>query len=117
MPIRDRGSLKAAGAPTLAAFTIAVVFATTAWVSAHPIFTELFPPTCVRPASAPASPSAASGAILGAVVLAETASSFCIWSAFATLAGLWTIGVIAPAIWWAQGIQARGMSMAAMARA
>ena len=42
---------------TLAAFTAAVFFATTAWVSAYPTFTELFPTTCERAGSAPASPS------------------------------------------------------------
>jgi MFS family permease len=109
----------ATGSPglTLAGFTIAVFFATTAWVSAYPTFTELFP-THLRATGVGASVAVGRiGAILGAVVLAQTASSFGMWSAFATLAGLWTIGAIAAGIWWLRGIEARGMSLEALARA
>jgi MFS family permease len=102
---------------TLAAFTTAVFFATTAWVSAYPTFTELFP-THLRATGVGASVAVGRlGAILGAVVLAETASSFGMWSAFATLAGLWAIGAAAAGIWWWRGIEARGMSLEALARA
>jgi MFS family permease len=109
----------ATGSPglTLAAFTVAVFFATTAWVSAYPTFTELFP-THLRATGVGASVAVGRiGAILGAVVLAQTASSFGMWSAFATLAGLWTIGALAAAIWWLRGIEARGMTLEALARA
>ncbi|MBA3264353.1 MAG: MFS transporter, partial [Thermoleophilaceae bacterium] len=102
---------------TLAAFTIAVLFATSAWVSAYPTFTELFP-THLRATGVGASVAVGRlGAILGAVVLTETATSFGLWSAFATLAGFWAIGAIAAAIWWLRGIEARGMSLEALARA
>jgi MFS family permease len=102
---------------TLAAFTVAVFFATTAWVSAYPTFTELFP-THLRATGVGASVAVGRvGAILGAVVLAETATSFGLWTAFASLAGLWAIGAIAAAIWWLRGIEARGMSLEALARA
>jgi hypothetical protein len=50
-------------------------------------------------------------------VLAETASSVGMCSAFTTLAGLWSIGAVAAAIWWLRGIEARGMSLEALARA
>src|SRR5579875_1360826 len=74
---------------TLAAFTAAVFFATTAWVSAYPSFTELFP-TRLRATGVGASVAVGRlGAIMGAVVLAQTASAFGLWSAFATLAALW----------------------------
>jgi MFS family permease len=109
----------ATGSPglTLAAFTIAVFFATTAWVSAYPTFTELFP-THLRATGVGASVAVGRiGAIIGAVVLAQTASSFGLWSAFATLAGLWTIGAIAAGIWWLRGVEARGMTLEALARA
>jgi MFS family permease len=102
---------------TLTAFTIAVFFATTAWVSAYPTFTELFP-THLRATGVGASVAVGRvGAIIGAVVLAQTASSFGMWSAFATLAGLWTIGAVAAGIWWRRGIEARGMSLEALAQA
>jgi MFS family permease len=101
---------------TLAAFTVAVFFATTAWVSAYPTFTELFP-THLRATGVGASVAVGRvGAILGAVVLAQTASSFGMWSAFATLAGLWSIGAIAAGIWWLRGIEARGMTLEAIAQ-
>jgi MFS family permease len=109
----------ATGSPalTLAAFSVAVFFATTAWVSAYPTFTELFP-THLRATGVGASVAVGRvGAILGAVVLAQTASSFGMWSAFATLAGLWSIGAVAAAIWRLRGIEARGMSLEALARA
>ncbi len=109
----------ATGSPalTLITFTVAVFFATTAWVSAYPTFTELFP-THLRATGVGASVAVGRlGAIVGAVVLAQTASIFGIWSAFATLAGLWSIGVLAAGIWWLRGIEARGMSLEALARA
>jgi MFS family permease len=109
----------ATGSPTLtlAAFTIAVFFATTAWVSAYPTFTELFP-THLRATGVGASVAVGRvGAIVGAVVLAQTASSFGMWSAFATLAAFWSIGAIAAGIWWLHGIEARGMSLEAIAQA
>jgi MFS family permease len=109
----------ATGSPalTLITFTVAVFFATTAWVSAYPTFTELFP-THLRATGVGASVAVGRiGAIVGAVVLAQTASIFGIWGAFATLAGLWSIGAIAAGIWWLRGIEARGMSLEALARA
>ena len=57
------------------------------------------------------------GAIVGAVVLAQTASIFGIWSAFLTLAALWSIGAIAAGVSWLRGIEARGMSLEALGRA
>ncbi len=96
---------------TLGAFTVAVFFATTAWVSAYPTFTELFP-THLRASGVGASVAVGRiGAIVGAVVLAQVASSFGLWSAFATLAGLWAIGAGAAGVWWLRGFEARGMSL------
>jgi MFS family permease len=102
---------------TLAAFTIAVFFATCAWVSAYPTFSELFP-THLRATGVGASVAVGRiGAIIGAVVLAEAASSFGLWSAFAALAGLWSIGAFAAGIWWLRGVEARGRSLEALAEA
>ena len=101
---------------TLAAFTIAVFFATTAWVSAYPTFTELFP-THLRATGVGASVAVGRvGAILGAVLLAQTASSFGLWSAFVTLSALWAIGALAAGVWWLRGIEARGMTLEAIAQ-
>jgi MFS family permease len=100
----------------LAAFTFAVLCATAAWVSAYPTFSELFP-THLRATGVGASVAVGRvGAIVGAVLLGQTASSFGLWSGFATLAGLWAIGAIAAAIWWLRGIEARGVSLEALAR-
>jgi hypothetical protein len=51
------------------------------------------------------------------VVLAQAASLFGMWTAFLTLAGLWSIGALAAGVWWARRIEARGMSLEALARA
>ncbi len=102
---------------TLAAFTLAVLCATAAWVSAYPTFSELFP-THLRATGVGASVAVGRiGAILGAVGLAQSASSFGLWSGFAVLAGLWLIGACAAAVWWLRGIEARGMSLEALAEA
>jgi len=101
---------------TLLAFTIAVFFATTAWVSAYPTFTELFP-THLRATGVGATVAVGRvGAILGAVVLAQSASSFGLWTAFASLSALWAIGAVAAGIWWLRGIEARGMTLEAIAQ-
>jgi MFS family permease len=100
----------------LAAFTFAVLCATAAWVSAYPTFSELFP-THLRATGVGASVAVGRvGAIIGAVLLGEAASSFGLWSGFATLAGLWAIGAVAAAIWWLRGIEARGVSLEVLAR-
>ena len=102
---------------TLLAFTFAVFCATAAWVSAYPTFSELFP-THLRATGVGASVAVGRvGAIVGAVVLGELATNFGLWSGFAALAGLWAIGAVAAGIWWLRGIEARGMSLEALARA
>ncbi len=101
---------------TLVAFTVAVFFATAAWVSAYPTFTEQFP-TRLRATGVGASVAVGRlGAIVGAVVLAQMASVFGLWSAFATLAAFWSIGAVAAGIWWLRGVEARGVSLEALAR-
>jgi len=106
------------GSPALvlAALTLAVFCATTAWVGAYPTFSELFPThlratgvgTCVAVGRV--------GAIIGNVVLGLSATTFGLSSGFALLAGFWAIGVLAAAIWWVRGIEARGMSLESLAR-
>lgn len=104
----------AAGASTgsqtivLAAFTVAAFFATCAWVSAYPTFSELFP-THVRATGIGASVAVGrTGAIIGQVLLAEIAASFTLTSVFVLLAGFWLVGSVAGAVWWVRGVEARG---------
>jgi hypothetical protein len=92
----------------LVAFTVAAFFATCAWVSAYPTFSELFP-THVRATGIGVSVGVGrTGAIIGQVLLAEVALSFTLTSVFALLAGFWLIGAIAGGIWWVRGVEARG---------
>ena len=55
------------------------------------------------------------GAILGQIVLGELALNFGLWTAFGLLAIFWLIGATAGAIWWARGIEARGLTLEALA--
>lgn len=108
----------ATGSPTvvLAAFTIAAFFATCAWVSAYPTFSELFP-TPLRASGIGASVAVGrTGAIIGQVVLAVTATSWGIGVMFGMLAGFWLIGAVAGAIWWRWGTEANGVSLEVLAQ-
>lgn len=92
----------------LVAFTIAAFFATCAWVSAYPTFSELFP-THVRATGIGVSVGVGrTGAIIGQVLLAQLAASFTLTSVFVLLAGFWMVGAIAGVIWWVRGVEARG---------
>lgn len=92
----------------LVAFTIAAFFATCAWVSAYPTFSELFP-THVRATGIGVSVGVGrTGAIIGQVLLAELAASFTLTSVFVLLAAFWLVGAFAGVVWWARGVEARG---------
>jgi MFS family permease len=98
----------------LAAFTIAAFFATCAWVSAYPTFSELFP-TSLRATGIGASVFVGRiGAIIGQVLLAKTASSFSVATMFTVLGLFWLIGAVAGGIWWRFGVEARGVSLEAL---
>lgn len=101
---------------TLAAFTLAVFCASCAWMSAYPTFSELYP-THLRATGVGAAVAVGRvGAILGAVILAQLASTFGLWSAFGILAALWLLGSLAAAVWWRRGIEARGIPLEQLAR-
>jgi len=55
------------------------------------------------------------GAIVGVVVLAETATSFGLWTAFSCLAGFWLLGAVAAAARWLCGVEGRGRTLEALA--
>ena len=102
---------------TLAAFTLAVLCASSAWMSAYPTFSELFPTHLRATGVGVCVGFGRIGAIFGVVVLAESASTFGLWTAFLCLAGLWLIGTLASAIWWLRGVEGRGRPLEALARA
>jgi MFS family permease len=104
-------------AETLAAFTFAVFCASAAWMSAYPTFSELFPTHLRATAVGVCVGFGRIGAIVGVVVLAETASAFGLWTAFLALAGLWAIGAVAAGVWGLRGIEGRGMPLEALAEA
>lgn len=95
----------------LVAFTVAAFFATCAWVSAYPTFSELFP-THLRATGIGASVGVGrTGAIIGQVLLAETAGAFRLCSIFALLGAFWLIGAVAGALWWRHGVEASGRTL------
>jgi len=101
----------------LAAFTVAAFFATCAWVSAYPSFSELFP-THLRATGIGASVGVGRiGAVIGQIVLAQTAGAFRLGSIFLLLAGFWLIGTGAGALWWRYGVEGRGASLEALGSA
>jgi len=95
----------------LVAFTIAAFFATCAWVSAYPTFSELFP-TPLRATGIGASVAVGRiGAIIGQVVLAVTATAWGVSVMFGILGAFWLIGAFAGVIWWRFGTEARGVPL------
>jgi MFS family permease len=98
----------------LVAFSVAAFFATCAWVSAYPTFSELFP-TRLRATGIGASVAVGRiGAIIGQVVLAVTATAWGVGIMFGILGLFWLIGAFAGAIWWRFGTEARGVSLEAL---
>lgn len=95
----------------LVAFTIAAFFATCAWVSAYPTFSEIFP-THLRATGIGASVAVGRmGAVIGQILLAEVAVIFNLTTVFVVLGLFWLIGAAAGALWWVKGVEARGLSV------
>ncbi len=95
----------------LVAFTAAAFFATCAWVSAYPTFSEIFP-THLRATGIGASVFVGrTGAIIGQILLAETAGAFALASIFLLLGAFWLIGSAAGAVWWRFGVEAKGVTL------
>lgn len=95
----------------LVAFTVAAFFATCAWVSAYPTFSEIFP-THLRATGVGAAVFVGrSGAIVGQILLAQTAGAFSLASVFLLLGAFWMIGAVAGAAWWRYGIEANGVTL------
>jgi MFS family permease len=95
----------------LVAFTAAAFFATCAWVSAYPTFSEIFP-TDLRATGIGASVGVGRmGAVVGQIVLAEVSVMFNLTTVFVVLGAFWLIGAIAGVLWWVKGVEARGVSV------
>ncbi|GAC1407192.1 MAG: MFS transporter [Mycobacterium sp.] len=95
----------------LVAFTVAAFFATCAWVSAYPTFSEIFP-TELRATGIGASVGVGRmGAVIGQVVLAETAMVFTVTTMFVVLGAFWLIGAVAGGLWWLRGVEGKGVSV------
>ncbi|UJL32161.1 MFS transporter (plasmid) [Mycolicibacterium vanbaalenii] len=98
----------------LVAFTVAAFFATCAWVSAYPTFSEIFP-TALRATGIGASVGVGRmGAVVGQILLAEVAEFFNLTTVFVVLGLFWLIGAAAGALWWLKGVEARGVSVDAL---
>ncbi len=106
------------GSPMLVliAFTVAAFFATCAWVSAYPTFSEIFP-TSLRATGIGASVAVGRmGAVIGQIVLAEIAILFNVTTVFVVLGLFWLIGSVAGIVWWVRGVEARGVSVEVLGR-
>ncbi|MDP9456814.1 MAG: MFS transporter [Actinomycetota bacterium] len=91
----------AAGSPggVLLAFFFANMTATSAWVSAYPTFTELFP-TPLRSTGVGFSVSVGRmGAAIASIGLVEVAAAFSLTAAFGLLAAFWLLGAAAMVFW------------------
>jgi MFS family permease len=98
----------------LVAFTLANLFATGAWISAYPTFSEIFP-THLRSTGIGLSVAVGRiGAFMAPFALAVVATAAGMLPALALLAGFWFIGVIAMVPWYFRGVEGRGMPLEEM---
>jgi MFS family permease len=98
----------------LVAFTLANLFATGAWISAYPTFSEIFP-THLRSTGIGLSVAVGRiGAFSAPLVLTVVANAAGIIASLALLAAFWLIGVVAMIPWYLRGIEGRGMSLEAL---
>lgn len=104
-------------AVVLVAFTVAAFFATCAWVSAYPTFSELFP-THLRATGIGASVAVGRvGAVIGQVLLAVAATALNLTTMFLLLGAFWLIGAVAGGVWWRFGVEVRGQNLEVLAAA
>ena len=98
----------------LVAFTLANLFATGSWVSAYPMFSEIFP-THLRSTGIGLSVAVGRiGAFIAPLALTIVANAAGMLPALALLAAFWLIGVIAMIPWCFRGVEGRGMPLEAM---
>lgn len=98
----------------LAAFTLANLFATGAWISAYPTFSEIFP-THLRSTGIGISVAIGRiGAFIAPLLLTAIADSAGMVPALLVLALFWLIGAIAMIPWYFLGVEGKGTSLEAM---
>lgn len=98
----------------LAAFTIANLFATGAWISAYPTFSEIFP-THLRSTGIGLSVGFGRiGAFSASPILTVVATHYGMDAALALLASFWLIGALAMLPWYFRGVEGRGTSLEGM---
>lgn len=106
------------GSIVLATFVVANIFATSAWISAYPTFTEFFP-THLRGTGVGLSVAAgrigaaASGPLL---VFVATQTPLGIVGGFALLGALWLVGALAMVPWIVRGVEGKAMPLERMVR-
>lgn len=99
----------------LVAFTLANLFATGAWISAYPTFSEIFP-THLRSTGIGLSVAVGRiGAFLAPLLLTVVANGAGMLAGLALLAAFWLIGVIAMVPWYFRGVEGRGVPLEALA--
>jgi MFS family permease len=99
----------------LVAFTLANLFATGAWISAYPTFSEIFP-THLRSTGIGLSVAVGRiGAFLAPLLLTVVANGAGMLAALALLAAFWLIGVIVMVPWYFRGVEGRGVPLEALA--
>jgi MFS family permease len=98
----------------LAAFTLANLFATGAWISAYPTFSEIFP-THLRSTGIGISVAIGRiGAFIAPLLLTAIADSAGMVPALLVLAVFWLIGAIAMIPWYFRGVEGKGTPLEAM---
>jgi MFS family permease len=98
----------------LAAFTLANLFATGAWISAYPTFSEIFP-TGMRSTGIGLSIAVGRIGAFGApLALTATATFVGMMPALALLAGFWLIGAAAMIPWFFFGVEGRHRTLEQM---
>ena len=99
----------------LGAFTLANLFATGSWISAYPTFSEIFP-THLRSTGIGISVAFGRiGAFLAPLLLTFIANTWGMLPALTLLAVFWCIGAVAMIPWCLCGIEARSVSLEALA--
>ena len=95
----------------LAGFTLANLFATGAWVSAYPTFSELFPTEFRSTGIGLSVAIGRIGAFGAPLALTAVANAYGMIPALSLLAALWLLGAIAMLPWYFLGVEGKGMPL------
>lgn len=95
----------------LAGFTLANLFATGAWVSAYPTFSELFPTEYRSTGIGLSVAIGRIGAFGAPLALTAVANAYGMIPALSLLAGVWLLGAVAMLPWYFLGVEGRGLPL------